>query len=348
MGGRARATRKRKAAGDAPAAQCWALALPTELWQRTLHWLYVDDLFKLAQVCKSFNSTFGDPGLVVEPVRSGPEGTDAADGCASRALTADDSDPTTRQPKGYPLVSGATAALGGGGGAPGPSDAGGSGSYQASTPARDGHAAAHPHYSTPRIPRGAPPSSPTSAPAIAEAGPGDGSAPPTLFVIATCQPTGGALGAAHNRKRPVPTGEGHARGAGHFRSLAAAVAAAPPHAVLKLLPGIHWLGTQASARPTPTSPCISTCVSTPTSAPALPHLRLHRPRFPRFPRTDHTAPPPDRHRGQQRPGGSGAAAQCREHRLRDDLPPRQIATRLAPHHAAHRARARARSPRRRC
>ena len=225
-------TRKRKAASvNSPAAQCFALLLPTELWQRALHWLYVDDLFKLAQVCKSLNSTFGDPGLVVEPVRSGSKGTDAAG-----------------HPKGLQL-SGA-AALGGGGGAPGPSDAGmqagGSASYQASTPTRDGHAASHPHYSTPRFQRGAIPSSPVSAPAIAEEGaPGDASAPPTLYIIATCQPTSGAPGAPHNRKRPMPTGEGRARGAGHFRSLAAAVAAAPPHAVLKLLPGIHWLGTQA-------------------------------------------------------------------------------------------------------
>ena len=193
--GRTRPTRKRKAASvDSPAAQCWALALPTELWQRTLHWLYVDDLFKLAQVCKSFNSTFGDPGLVVEPVRSGLEGTDAADG-----LT-----------KGLPL-SGA-AGLIGGGGAPGPSDAGmqagGSGSYQASTPARDGHAASHPHYSTPRVHRGASSSSPVSAPVIREEGaaaarPNDASAPPALYVIATCQPAGAP---SHNRKRPMPAG----------------------------------------------------------------------------------------------------------------------------------------------
>ena len=39
--------------------------LPAELWQRMVHWLYIDDLFRLAQVSKAFNATFGDHGLVL-------------------------------------------------------------------------------------------------------------------------------------------------------------------------------------------------------------------------------------------------------------------------------------------
>ena len=52
-----RPRRRAKAIAEANTA-CWALTLPQELWQRTLDWLYVDNLFVLAQVCKSFNSTF--------------------------------------------------------------------------------------------------------------------------------------------------------------------------------------------------------------------------------------------------------------------------------------------------
>ena len=231
--------RRAKAIAEANTA-CWALTLPQELWQRTLDWLYVDNLFVLAQVCKSFNSTFGDAGLVVDSSHPIPEGADASEGCPARALAADDAD-SSRQPKGA-------------GGPCSDAGAGASGSHPASTPARDAHAAAsHPHYSTPRFHRAVSPSSPVSTPGMVGslATEADDSVAPTLFIIATSPPPGApGAPAAHNRKRPMPGCDGRGA-AGHFRSLAAAVAAAPPHAVLKLAPGIHWLGTQA--RPAPAS-----------------------------------------------------------------------------------------------